>query len=153
MSALVWRIFFSRTSGLSSKDSENVLDLLRELSFKGKLIFVVIHQPSSDVYKMFDKIILLDTGGYQVFYGNPVEAVSYFKKIDNQVNSEAGECTFCGTVNPETMFNVIESKEVVLSVKINHGKKEFGTMSPDTIILLYRPFSKSLKKSIWALDT
>lgn len=100
------------TSGLSSKDSENVLDLLRELSFKGKLIFVVIHQPSSDVFKMFDKIILLDTGGYQVYYGNPVEAVSYFKKIDQQINSEAGECTFCGTVNPETMFNVIESKEV-----------------------------------------
>lgn len=100
------------TSGLSSKDSENVLDLLRELSFKGKLIFVVIHQPSSDVYKMFDKIVLLDTGGYQVYYGNPVEAVSYFKKIDHQINSEAGECTFCGTVNPETMFNVIEAKEV-----------------------------------------
>jgi ABC-type multidrug transport system ATPase subunit len=100
------------TSGLSSKDSENVLDLLRELSFKGKLIFVVIHQPSSDVYKMFDKIVLLDTGGYQVYYGNPVEAVSYFKQIDQQVNSDAGECSFCGTVNPETMFNVIESKEV-----------------------------------------
>ena len=100
------------TSGLSSKDSENVLDLLRELAFRGKLIFVVIHQPSSDIYKMFDKIILLDTGGYQVYYGNPVEAVSYFKKIDHQINSEAGECTFCGTVNPETMFNVIESKEV-----------------------------------------
>jgi len=44
------------TSGLSSRDSENVIDLLKELSLKGKLIFVVIHQPSSDIYKMFDKI-------------------------------------------------------------------------------------------------
>jgi len=43
------------TSGLSSRDSENVMDLLRELALKGKLIFVVIHQPSSDIYKMFDK--------------------------------------------------------------------------------------------------
>lgn len=100
------------TSGLSSKDSENVMDLLRELSFKGKLIFVVIHQPSSDIYKMFDKIILLDTGGYQIYYGNPIEAVTYFKKIDNQINSEIGECTFCGTVNPETMFKIIEAKEI-----------------------------------------
>lgn len=100
------------TSGLSSRDSENVMDLLRELAFKGKLIFVVIHQPSSEIYKMFDKIVLLDTGGYQVYYGNPVEAVSYFKKIDQQINSEAGECVTCGNVNPETMFNVIESKEV-----------------------------------------
>ena len=44
------------TSGLSSRDSENVMDLLRELSLKGKLIFVVIHQPSSDIYKMFDRV-------------------------------------------------------------------------------------------------
>jgi ABC-type multidrug transport system ATPase subunit len=51
------------TSGLSSRDSENVMDLLRELTLKGKLIFVVIHQPSSDIYKMFDKIIFLDVGG------------------------------------------------------------------------------------------
>ncbi|MBL4704183.1 MAG: ATP-binding cassette domain-containing protein, partial [Flavobacteriales bacterium] len=100
------------TSGLSSKDSENILDLLRELAFRGKLIFVVIHQPSSDIFKMFDKIVLLDTGGYQVYYGNPIDAVSYFKRLDNQINSEAGECVLCGAVNPETIFNVIESKEI-----------------------------------------
>ena len=41
------------TSGLSSRDSENVMDLLSELTLKGKLIFVVIHQPSSEIYKMF----------------------------------------------------------------------------------------------------
>ncbi len=67
------------TSGLSSRDSENVMDLLRELALKGKLIFVVIHQPSSDIYKMFDKMIILDTGGYEVYCGNPVEAVMYFQ--------------------------------------------------------------------------
>ena len=36
---------------------------------------------------MFDKIILLDTGGWQTYYGNPVEAIMYFKKIDHQINS------------------------------------------------------------------
>ena len=46
------------TSGLSSRDSENVMDLLRELTLKGKLIFVVIHQPSSDIYKMFDNMVV-----------------------------------------------------------------------------------------------
>src|SRR5690606_36569675 len=48
------------TSGLSSRDSENIMDLLKELALKGKLIFVVIHQPSSDFYKMFDKLMILD---------------------------------------------------------------------------------------------
>lgn len=100
------------TSGLSSRDSENVMDLLRELTLKGKLIFVVIHQPSSDIYKMFDKMIFLDVGGYQIYYGNPVEAVVYFKKADNQANAEQGQCLVCGTVNPELVFNIIESKIV-----------------------------------------
>ncbi len=100
------------TSGLSSRDSENVMDLLRELSLKGKLIFVVIHQPSSDIYKMFDKVIILDTGGYQVYYGNPVEAVMYFKRLDAQINSDTGECPVCGNVNSELIFNIIEARVV-----------------------------------------
>ena len=100
------------TSGLSSRDSENVIDLLRELTLKGKLIYVVIHQPSSDIYKMFDKMVFLDVGGYLIYYGNPVEAIVYFKKADLQANADQGECPVCGNVNPEIIFNIIESKIV-----------------------------------------
>ncbi len=100
------------TSGLSSRDSENVLDLLKELTLKGKLIFVVIHQPSSDIYKMFDKMFLMDTGGYPIFYGNPVEAITYFKKVSKQVDSDRGQCPTCANVNPEQIFNIIESNVI-----------------------------------------
>ncbi len=100
------------TSGLSSRDSENVMNLLRELALKGKLIFVVIHQPSSDIYKMFDKMFILDTGGYPVFYGNPVESVSYFKRLDEQVNAEMGECPVCGNLNPELIFNILDASVI-----------------------------------------
>ena len=98
------------TSGLSSRDSENIMDLLKELSLKGKLIFVVIHQPSSDIFKMFDKLKILDVGGYPIYYGNPVDAVSYFKTLVQHVNAEESECWNCGNVNPELIFNIIESK-------------------------------------------
>ena len=100
------------TSGLSSRDSENVMDLLRELALKGKLVFVVIHQPSSEIFKMFDNILFLDIGGHMIYYGNPVEAVMYFKRMDAQINSEIGECPACGNVNPELIFNIIESRVV-----------------------------------------
>lgn len=100
------------TSGLSSRDSENVIDLLKELSLKGKLIFVVIHQPSSDIYKMFDKMIIMDTGGYPAYYGPPVEAVTYFKRSTHQVDSNRGQCETCGNVNPEQIFSIIEAKVV-----------------------------------------
>src|SRR5260221_6162388 len=107
------------TSGLSSRDSENIIDLLKELSLKGKLVFAVIHQPSSDIFKMFDRLVILDTGGFQIYYGNPVDAVTYFKQNINMVNSDQGECQQCGNVNPEQIFNIIESKVI----------NEFGNFS------------------------
>jgi ABC transport system ATP-binding/permease protein len=100
------------TSGLSSRDSENIMDLLKELTLKGKLIFVVIHQPSSDIFKMFDRLILLDQGGYPVFNGNPIDSVIYFKKIANRADSDESECPVCGNVTSEEIFNIIESKVV-----------------------------------------
>jgi ABC-type multidrug transport system ATPase subunit len=54
------------TSGLSSVDSEIVMNLLKEQTYKGKLVIVNIHQPCSDLYKMFDKIMIIDKGGYQI---------------------------------------------------------------------------------------
>jgi ABC-type multidrug transport system ATPase subunit len=100
------------TSGLSSRDSENVMDLLKELSYRGKLIFVVIHQPSSDIYKLFDKIYLIDIGGYTIYYGNPLDAVIYFKKATRQIHSDRAICGVCGNVNPEQIFNIVEERAV-----------------------------------------
>jgi ABC-type multidrug transport system ATPase subunit/uncharacterized tellurite resistance protein B-like protein len=100
------------TSGLSSRDSENIINLLRKLSFKGTLIFVVIHQPSSNIYKLFDKLILLDTGGFPIYTGDPVEAVSYFKKCINHITSNVTTCPACGNINPEIIFDIVESKVI-----------------------------------------
>ncbi len=100
------------TSGLSSKDSENIMDLLRDLTLKGKLVFTVIHQPSSEIFKMFDKVVILDQGGYMAYYGNPVDSVIYFKTVDSQINASQGECPSCGNVNPEIIFKILEAQIV-----------------------------------------
>ncbi|UTW63614.1 ATP-binding cassette domain-containing protein [bacterium SCSIO 12741] len=99
------------TSGLSSRDSENIMDLLKELSLKGKLIFVVIHQPSSEIFKLFDRLLILDRGGYLVYQGNPLDGVAYFKNQSNQVPSGHG---YHGTeqVNPEQIFDVLEARVI-----------------------------------------
>lgn len=100
------------TSGLSSRDSENIMDLLKELALKGKLVFVVIHQPSSEIFKMFDRLLLLDQGGYPIFYGNPIDSIVHFKTLINHANNEERECPTCGNVNPEQIFNIVEAKVV-----------------------------------------
>lgn len=101
------------TSGLSSRDSENIIDLLRGLTLMGKLIFVVIHQPSSDIFKMFDKLLILDVGGYQIYYGNPMESLLYFRTRVNHIDrDEESACVLCGNVNVEEIFKIIESRIV-----------------------------------------
>jgi ABC-type multidrug transport system ATPase subunit len=100
------------TSGLSSRDSENIMDLLKELALRGKMVFVVIHQPSSDIFKMFDSLIIMDVGGFQIYYGNPVEAVIYFHEIIHAANKTPGPCPECGNINPEQIFSIIETKIV-----------------------------------------
>ncbi len=98
------------TSGLSSRDSENILDLLKDITLKGKLIFVVIHQPSSDIFKMFDRLIILDQGGYIVYNGDPVDSLVYFKSKIQQADWSESECHICGNVNAEQIFDILESQ-------------------------------------------
>ncbi len=98
------------TSGLSSSDSENIIQLLRDQTRKGRLVIATIHQPSSKIFKMLDKLWILDKGGYPVYSGNPIDAIVYFKKINAQVDAAESECPQCGNVNTEQILKIIESK-------------------------------------------
>ncbi|MGW8315389.1 MAG: ATP-binding cassette domain-containing protein, partial [Bacteroidales bacterium] len=111
------------TSGLSSRDSENILDLLKELTFKGKLVFVVIHQPSSDIFKMFDRLLILDTGGYLIYNGNPIDSIVYFKSRVQAADWNESECPTCGNVNPEQIFNIVETSVLDEYGKLTHTRR------------------------------
>ena len=111
------------TSGLSSADTEKVVNLLKEQTYKGKLIVVNIHQPSSDVYKLFDRLWLLDRGGYPVFDGNPIDAITYFKRAANYADAETSACPTCGNVNPEIVLNIIDEKAINSSGEVSDERK------------------------------
>jgi ABC-type multidrug transport system ATPase subunit len=100
------------TSGLSSHDSEMVMTLLRKHALSGKLVIVNIHQPSSDILKLFDRLWLLDRGGFMIYDGDPVEALVYFKTETSQANSAESECPNCGNVNAEDILHIIEVRVI-----------------------------------------
>ncbi|HBI81497.1 MAG TPA: ABC transporter [Bacteroidales bacterium] len=100
------------TSGLSSLDAERIMLLLRRQTFKGKLVITNIHQPSSDIFKLFDKIIVLDHGGRPIFQGNPMDAVVYFKRMANFLKPEESECITCGNVNTDIILRIVEARVV-----------------------------------------
>lgn len=106
-----WILFADEpTSGLSSSDSEEIMQLLSEQTTRGRIVVVNIHQPSSDIFKMFDKIVVLDKEGYPVYFGNPLEAIPYFNDYYQRVFASSDICTVCENVNPEAIFRVLEEK-------------------------------------------
>jgi len=122
------------TSGLSSVDSEIVINLLKEQTYKGKLVIVNIHQPGSDIFKLFDKIIILDKGGYLIFNGNPNAAVVYFKTISRQANPGEDQCIRCGNINPDQVLQIVEAKIVNENGKLTQARKT----APEEWSILFR---------------
>ena len=61
---------------------------------------------------MIDTLIIMDVGGFQIYYGNPIEAVIYFREMINAANKSQGACPECGNINPEQIFSIIETKVV-----------------------------------------
>jgi ABC-type multidrug transport system ATPase subunit len=100
------------TSGLSSFDSEKVMTLLKNQALAGKLVFTIIHQPSSDILKMFDRLWILDKGGYMIYDGDPVEALVYFKTETSQANAAESECPNCGNIETENILHIVEVKVI-----------------------------------------
>lgn len=111
------------TSGLSSLDSEIVMNLLKELTLKGKIVIVNIHQPSSDIYLMFDKMLFIDKGGYLIYSGNPIDAIGYFRSKSNYINASEHQCFECGNVNPEQLLQIIEARIVNEHGKLTRTRK------------------------------
>jgi len=100
------------TTGLSSTDSVNVMQLMKELSLQGKIVIINIHQPSSEIFKMLDVLIIMDKGGYPIYLGNPLDSLSYVKDIARRIDAAEIECPYCRNVQPDELLKVIESKHV-----------------------------------------
>ncbi len=111
------------TSGLSSMDSDMVMNLLKDQALKNKLVLVNIHQPSSDIYKLFDSLLMMDKGGHPVYYGNPTDALIYFKKAANYVNPEESGCSVCGNVDAQQPLEILEAKVVDEYGKVTKVRK------------------------------
>jgi ABC-type multidrug transport system ATPase subunit/CRP-like cAMP-binding protein/ABC-type multidrug transport system permease subunit len=94
------------TSGLSSKDSEDIVEILKNLTDMGKMIFVVLHQPSSKIFKTFNKIVFLDKGGKLVYFGETLGCLKYMKSVVDDESPEV--CPSCETTQPELIFDILE---------------------------------------------
>lgn len=68
------------TSGLDSTAAHRLVSTLGSLARKGKTVVTSVHQPSSRVYQMFDKVLLLSEGNC-MYYGKGSDAMRYFESV------------------------------------------------------------------------
>ena len=60
---------------------------------------------------MLDKLFLLDVRTSH-FWGNPLDAVRHFNALASRVHADEYECSTCGNVNPEQLFDIVEAQTV-----------------------------------------
>jgi hypothetical protein len=122
-------LFDEPSSGLSSKDSEHVIEIIRSMAHK-KIVFVTIHQPTSKLFQMFSKALLLDKGGRIVFFGTPREMLEYFAAAEHEQHfgTELGGCPACGTTRPEFIFDVLETPLRDLSGDVIYEENSQGQL-------------------------
>eukprot|EP01102_Stenamoeba_stenopodia_P013098 TRINITY_DN41_c0_g1_i1.p1 TRINITY_DN41_c0_g1~~TRINITY_DN41_c0_g1_i1.p1 ORF type:complete len:626 (-),score=152.04 TRINITY_DN41_c0_g1_i1:84-1961(-) len=66
------------TSGLDASTSLNIISLLKDIAKEtGQAIVCTIHQPRSDIFNMFDSLLLLGNGE-TVYFGPAAKATDYF---------------------------------------------------------------------------
>ncbi|KAG2159222.1 ABC-2 type transporter-domain-containing protein [Suillus bovinus] len=58
------------TSGLDSQSAWAIMTFLRELANNGQAILCTIHQPSAELFQVFDRLLLLRKGGQTVYFGD-----------------------------------------------------------------------------------
>ncbi|CAK4892178.1 unnamed protein product [Aphanomyces euteiches] len=82
------------TSGLDARSAKIVMSGIRKIASTGRTIFCTIHQPSTEVFEMFDSLLLLKRGGETVFYGdlgaNSSHLIEYFMRIPGTLELQPG---------------------------------------------------------------
>lgn len=103
------------TSGLDSYAAYSIVNTLKDLARLGCTVISTIHQPSSEVFHLFDRVLLL-TSGHLIFDGNvdgPNGMSSYFKQIGYPVPLETNPADhvmfMMQTLDAQTLDNLASS--------------------------------------------
>lgn len=101
-------LFDEPISGLSSKDSEHVAETLRSLA-REKIVIASLHRPGAPVLRLFDKVLLLDSGGRLAYFGTPAQMVGYFRDACEELAISHPSVTAKSPLGADFVFDVLET--------------------------------------------
>mmetsp|Transcript_15731 Transcript_15731/g.26535 ORF Transcript_15731/g.26535 Transcript_15731/m.26535 type:complete len:505 (+) Transcript_15731:642-2156(+) len=134
------------TTGLDSYTATQVMRILHRLAESGRTIIQTIHQPNSEIYENFDKLMLLAQGKI-IYFNDKSEALPYFKGI-------GFECP--DLTNPADYFMSIMSIESIEAEDIDPNDQQAVQRSHSNIQQTYdqriKHFVSSYEKSSLTSD-
>jgi ABC-type multidrug transport system ATPase subunit len=101
-------LFDEPISGLSSKDSEHVAETLRSLA-REKIVIASLHRPGAPVLRLFDKVLLLDSGGRLSYFGTPAAMVGYFRDACEELSISHPSIAAKSPLGADFVFDVLET--------------------------------------------
>lgn len=69
------------TSGLDVFTTQSIIQVLNQLAAEGRTVVMTIHQSRASIFYHFSHILLLATGGHQVYAGKGEDMVPYFASL------------------------------------------------------------------------
>lgn len=113
------------TSGLDSFTSQNIMQLLKEISEEyNKIIILTIHQPKFEIFKMFEKIVLLKSGEL-IYDGSSLELINNLGENNRELIENESDDNDDTNFADYLMDVLIEDKHKQELNKIQSLNKEF----------------------------
>ncbi|NWX83160.1 ABCG5 protein, partial [Nothoprocta ornata] len=81
------------TTGLDCLTANQIVSLLSELAHRDRIVVITIHQPRSELLKLFDKVAIMSFGE-MVFCGNPMEMITFFSDCGYSCPEQANPFDF-----------------------------------------------------------
>ena len=120
-------LFDEPISGLSSKDSEHMVETLHTLS-RDNIVITSIHRPGAKVLQMFDKVLILDQGGRIAFFGTPMAMGHYFMEAARELDiltAARGRKRSAHQSDADFVFDVLETPLHGLAARESGGVRRF----------------------------
>ncbi|MFT3990764.1 MAG: ATP-binding cassette domain-containing protein [Luteolibacter sp.] len=113
-------LFDEPISGLSSKDSEHVAETLRSLA-REKIVIASLHRPGAPVLRLFDKVLLLDSGGRLAYFGTPAGMVGYFREACEELSISHPAVQAKSALGADFVFDVLETPFSMIGGGVQSG--------------------------------
>jgi ABC transport system ATP-binding/permease protein len=108
-----WLLFVDASlENLSIPECEIVFKILRSFTAKGKLAFVTCYQPNTLFFEHCNKLWIVDQNNYLIYNGDTHQVIDYFSSNSDNVIQAEEHCSFCGSVRPERLNQIINQKTI-----------------------------------------